>query len=54
MKSAQAYHILNMFFGTMDINALIITGSDPGAVPGDSTTIPSFEDYGVEIGSTDV
>jgi len=26
----------------MDINALIITGSDPGAVPGDSTKIRSF------------
>ena len=40
--------------GTMDINALVISGSDPGAVPGDSTTNPSFEDFGVEIGSTDV
>jgi len=26
----------------VDINALIITGSDPGAVPGDSTKIRSF------------
>ncbi|GAA6162326.1 hypothetical protein NBRC116590_00300 [Pelagimonas sp. KU-00592-HH] len=25
--------------GTMDINALIISGSDPGAVPGGSTNI---------------
>jgi hypothetical protein len=24
-------------FGTMNINALVISGSDPGAVPGDST-----------------
>ena len=24
-------------FGTMDINALVISGSDPGAVPGVST-----------------
>ena len=27
----------------MDINALVINGSDPGAVPGVSTKIPSFE-----------
>ena len=46
--------IVLVSLGTMDINALVISGSDPGAVPGDSTTIPSFEDYGVEIGSTDV
>ena len=26
--------------GTMDINALVISGSDPGAVPGDSTNHP--------------
>jgi len=26
--------------GTMDINALVISGSDPGAVPGDSTNNP--------------
>ena len=38
----------------MAINALVIHGSDPGAVPGDSTKHPSFGDYGVEIGSTDV
>jgi hypothetical protein len=43
-----------MSFGTMDINALVINGSDPGAVPGDSTKHPSFEDHGVEIGSTNV
>jgi len=28
----------------MAINALVIHGSDPGAVPGDSTMVPSFED----------
>ena len=39
---------------TMDINALAISGSDPGAVPGDSTKYRSFDDYGVEIGSTNV
>jgi len=38
----------------MDINALVINGSDPGAVPGVSTIYPSFEDFGDEIGSTDV
>ena len=38
----------------MDINALVISGSDPGAVPGGSTKYPSFGDYGAEIGSTDV
>ena len=26
------------------INAHVINGSDPGAVPGDSTKYPSFED----------
>jgi len=40
--------------GTMDINALVINGSDPGAVPGDSTNHASFGHQGVEIGSTDV
>jgi len=39
---------------TMDINALVISGSDPGAVPGDSTNSPSFGASGVEIGSTNV
>ena len=43
-----------MLFGAMDINALVISGSDPGAVPGDSTNHPSFGDHGVEIGSTNV
>ena len=38
--------------GTMNINALVIIGSDPGAVPGDSTKHPSFGDHGVETGST--
>ena len=28
-----------MSLGTMNINALVINGSDPGAVPGDSTNI---------------
>jgi hypothetical protein len=39
---------------TMDINALVINGSDPGAVPGGSTINPSFEDHGAETGSTNV
>ena len=38
----------------MDINAHVINGSDPGAVPGDSTNTPSFGADGVEIGSTNV
>jgi hypothetical protein len=29
-----------VFARTMDINALAISGSDPGAVPGDSTNHP--------------
>ena len=29
--------IYGVSFGTMNINALVISGSDPGAVPGDST-----------------
>ncbi|GGE43393.1 hypothetical protein GCM10011517_08790 [Actibacterium pelagium] len=47
-------HIFRLSFGTMDINALVISGSDPGAVPGGSTNNPSFGDHGAEIGSTDV
>jgi len=27
--------MFNVSFGTMDINARVISGSDPGAVPGD-------------------
>jgi hypothetical protein len=46
--------IYEMSFGTMGINALVISGSDPGAVPGDSTNHPLFGDHGVEIGSTNV
>ena len=44
----------------MVINAHVINGSDPGAVPGGSTTSPDAEisDFwvfdGAEIGSTDV
>ena len=41
-------------FGTMDINVLEISGSDPGAVPGGSTKNRSFGGYGAEIGSTNV
>jgi hypothetical protein len=44
-------------FGAMDINALVISGSDPGAVPGVSTIMlreGSFGRYGDEIGSTNV
>ncbi len=43
-----------MSFGTMDINALVISGSDPGAVPGVSTKTCSFGSNGDEIGSTNV
>jgi len=46
--------IYRVSFGTMDINALVISGSDPGAVPGDSTKNRSFGGYGVETGSTNV
>ena len=42
------------FARTMDINAQVISGSDPGAVPGDSTTNPSLGALGVETGSTNV
>ena len=38
----------------MVINAHVISGSDPGAVPGDSTKHRSFDGFGVEIGSTNV
>jgi len=38
----------------VNINALVISGSDPGAVPGVSTKHPSFGDHGDEIGSTNV
>jgi len=38
----------------MDINALVISGSDPGAVPGGSTKIPALRDRGAETGSTNV
>ena len=40
--------------GTMGINALVISGSDPGAVPGGSTNHPSLGGQGAEIGSTNV
>ena len=40
--------------GTMAINARVISGSDPGAVPGGSTTIPALAGEGAETGSTDV
>jgi hypothetical protein len=46
--------IFEVSFGTMDINALVISGSDPGAVPGGSTNHPSLEGYGAETGSTNV
>ena len=47
--------IYDLFFGTMDINALVISGSDPGAVPGGSTKSPVIgRGLGAEIGSTDV
>ena len=47
-------YLQRVLLGTMDINALVISGSDPGAVPGVSTKTPSFEDHGDETGSTDV
>jgi hypothetical protein len=40
--------------GTMDINAPVISGSDPGAVPGGSTKTPTLAGNGAETGSTDV
>ena len=46
--------ICEMSYGTMGINALVINGSDSGAVPDDSTKHPSFADHGVETGSTNV
>ena len=39
---------------TMDINAPVISGSDPGAVPGGSTKNPSLGAEGAETGSTNV
>ena len=39
---------------TMVINAPIIDGSDPGAVPGGSTKTLFISGSGAEIGSTDV
>jgi len=47
-------HIRHVASATMDINALVISGSDPGAVPGGSTKLPSFADHGAETGSTNV
>ena len=47
-------YILGVGQPTMDINALAISGSDPGAVPGVSTKHPIIWDHGDEIGSTDV
>jgi hypothetical protein len=40
--------------GAMDINALVIRGSDPGAVPGGSTKHPALAGHGAETGSTNV
>ncbi len=54
LNSQNARPRLEVSFGTMDINALVISGSDPGAVPGDSTKTRSFDGHGVEIGSTNV
>ena len=41
MQTTAAPPIFKLSLGTMNINALVISGSDPGAVPGDST-ITSF------------
>ena len=46
LRFARISPIINMSFGTMDINALVINGLDPGAVPGDSTNHPLFGDGG--------
>ena len=54
LRFARTSPISKLSFGTMDINALVINGLDPGAVPGDSTKHPLFGDHGVEIGSTNV
>jgi hypothetical protein len=40
LQPAARHPILVMSLGTMNINALVISGSDPGAVPGDSTNHP--------------
>lgn len=45
---------LSGFARTMDINAQVISGSDPGAVPGGSTIHPSLGANGAETGSTNV
>ena len=42
------------FARTMDINAQVISGSDPGAVPGGSTNTRSLGAEGAETGSTNV
>ena len=56
LQRAFAVPIFNLFGASraMDINAHVITGSDPGAVPGGSTKITSLGDHGAEIGSTNV
>ncbi len=46
--------ILRLLARTMDINARVISGSDPGAVPGGSTNIRRLGMDGAETGSTDV
>ena len=53
-KPVLGAYLRDVSSGTMNINALVISGSDPGAVPGVSTKHPSFEDHGDEIGSTNV
>ena len=51
--AAKRAYIGDVPSGTMAINAHVINGSDPGAVPGGSTKIP-FGIHGAETGSTDV
>jgi len=41
--------ISTLSFGTMNINALVINGSDPGAVPGDSTNTSCLQE-GLHLG----
>ena len=53
-KTALKSPMLAVFARTMDINALVISGSDPGAVPGGPTNTRSFGGFGAEIGSTNV
>ena len=54
LKPQGPAYICPVPLGTMGINALVISGSDPGAVPGGSTKHPSLGGHGAETGSTNV